>query len=121
MLIQLTETPDLSDPWQTTPNEIHDILRASRTGARRALDITVIPEVIRGRVTNPDFVASYANYYVCNDAVIAAQFVDPYTDSVAKRILQQHYPNREIVMLNVDALGYLDGGIHCATQQHLQL
>ena len=31
--------------------------------------------------------------------------------------LRHHYPGREIVVLNVDPLGELGGGIHCATQQ----
>ena len=31
--------------------------------------------------------------------------------------LARHYPGREIVTLNVDPLGEMGGGIHCATQQ----
>jgi agmatine deiminase len=31
--------------------------------------------------------------------------------------IARHYPDREIVTLDVDALGVLGGGIHCATQQ----
>ena len=64
-----------------------------------------------------DFVASYANYYVCNGAVIAAQFGDEEADRLAVKALQEHYPSREIITLNVDPLGELGGGIHCATQQ----
>ena len=64
-----------------------------------------------------DFVASYANYYVCNGGVIAAQFGDHETDKLAADTLAEHYPGREVVTLNVDALGELGGGIHCATQQ----
>ena len=61
--------------------------------------------------------ASYANFYVCNGAVIGAQFGDRYTDEIAHDALRRHFPGREIVMLNVDPLGELGGGIHCATQQ----
>ena len=64
-----------------------------------------------------DFVASYANFYVCNGAVIAAAFGDQETDEIARATLAAHYPGRQIVMLNVDALGLMGGGIHCATQQ----
>jgi agmatine deiminase len=31
--------------------------------------------------------------------------------------LQDLYPDREVITLNVDTLGELGGGIHCATQQ----
>ena len=38
-------------------------------------------------------------------------------DEKARAILQQLYPDREVVSLNVDPLGEAGGGIHCATQQ----
>jgi agmatine deiminase len=121
ILIQLIDNPDPADPWQTVPHKTHDILRANRAATGRAFDITVIPEPQKRRVKTPDFVASYANYYVCNGAVIAAQFGDPRTDQAAKHALRAHYPDREIVTLNVDILGELGGGIHCATQQQPKL
>lgn len=39
------------------------------------------------------------------------------TDEIAKDALSRHYPGREIVILKVDLLGEMGGGIHCATQQ----
>ena len=111
VLINLPEDPDPTDPFH---------LAAQRTHARlidAGLDFEVIPEPVERRVDHPDFVASYANYYVCNGAVIAAEFGDPGADAIAREALSRHYPGREIVMLNVDPLGELGGGIHCATQQ----
>ncbi|MEN0041899.1 MAG: agmatine deiminase family protein, partial [Pseudomonadota bacterium] len=81
------------------------------------LDVEVIPDPNAPRVRAPDFVASYANYYVCNGAVIAAQFGDRETDAEAQKALSKLYPEREIVTLNVDALGETGGGIHCATKE----
>ena len=92
-------------------NETHDIL------VDAGLDVEVIAEPNRRRVSSVDFVASYANYYACNGAIIAAEFGDPETDAAALDALKRHYPGREAVALNVDALGELGGGIHCATQQ----
>ncbi|MEM7100667.1 MAG: agmatine deiminase family protein [Pseudomonadota bacterium] len=46
-----------------------------------------------------------------------AQFGDKARVEVAANAANQHYPNREIISLNVDALGEIGGGIHCATQQ----
>ena len=57
------------------------------------------------------------NYYVCNGAVIAAEMGDRDTDQIAADALAQAYPGREVVMLNADDLGWIGGGIHCATQQ----
>ena len=81
------------------------------------LDVEVIPEPEKRRVKSFDFVASYANYYACNGAIVAAEFGDPEADEIARNALSRHYPGREIVTLNVDPLGELGGGIHCATQQ----
>ena len=48
---------------------------------------------------------------------MAAEFGDRETDEIARAALARHYPGRDIVMLNVDLLGEMGGGIHCATQQ----
>jgi len=49
--------------------------------------------------------------------VVVAKFGDRETDNIARTALARHNPGREIVTLNVDALGEVGGGIHCATQQ----
>jgi agmatine deiminase len=49
--------------------------------------------------------------------VIAPQFGDRRADAEAREILAALYPGREVVQLNIDALGASGGGIHCATQQ----
>lgn len=111
VLINLPDDPDMSDPFHLAALDTHDALVAA------GLKVDVIAEPTRRRVKSIDFVASYANYYACNGAVIAAQFGDRQADAEAKAALRRHYPGREIVTLNVDALGEVGGGIHCATQQ----
>ncbi len=111
VLINLPDKPDMIDPFHVAALNTHDTLIDAK------LMVDVIPEPNFRRVKSINFVASYANYYVCNGAVIAAQFGDKETDKIAVAALKKHYPNREIVTLNVDALGEVGGGIHCATQQ----
>ncbi len=111
VLINLPDTPDPRDPFQQAALVTHDRL------VEAGFELEVIPEPDRRRVQSPDFVASYANYYTCNGAVIAARFGDPDTDAIAADALARHYPGREIIQLDVDALGEIGGGIHCATQQ----
>ena len=111
VLINLPAEPDKSDPFHMAALDTHDALEAA------GLDVDVIYEPDRRRVKSADFVASYANYYVCNGGVIAAQFGDKQADAEAVAALKRHYPGREIITLNVDPLGELGGGIHCATQQ----
>ncbi|WP_085309728.1 agmatine deiminase family protein [Planktotalea arctica] len=111
VLINLSDNPDWEDPFHVAAYETYDNLKAA------GVDLEVIPEPSYRRVKDVEFVASYANYYACNGAVIAAQFGDAETDEIAREALVRHYPGREIVTLNVDALGEVGGGIHCATQQ----
>lgn len=111
VLMNLPDEPNMDDPFHVAAIETYEILKAE------GLQIDVIPDPVSHRVQEDDFVASYANYFVCNGAVIAAQFGDGETDAIAKKALQKHYPGREVVTLDVDALGYVGGGIHCATQQ----
>lgn len=111
ILMNLPDNPDMSDPFHRAAFATHDELQAS------GLRVEVIPEPVKRRVKSLDFVASYANYYVCNGAVITAQFGDTRTDAIARDALQRHYPGRRIIGLNVDALGEIGGGIHCATHE----
>ena len=111
ILMNLPDRPVRDDPFHQAALHTHDILDGS------GFEIEVIPEPNRRRVRSEDFVASYVNYYVCNGAVISAQFGDRETDAIAADALARHYPGREIVTLNADALGEIGGGIHCATQQ----
>ncbi|KOX19621.1 hypothetical protein ADL06_28690 [Streptomyces sp. NRRL F-6491] len=75
------------------------------------------PDHEKIRSTDPDFLASYANSYLCNDAVISAHFGDRRADTAARATLARPYPDRVIERLNVDRLGTGGGGIHCVTQQ----
>ena len=111
VLINLPDNPDEDDVFHMAALETHDLLKSA------GLLLDVIPEPEYRRVNSLDFVASYVNYYVCNGAVVTAEFGDEESDEAACRALQDHYPGREVVSLNVDALGDIGGGIHCATQQ----
>lgn len=111
MLLNLLSDPDMRNPFHLAALDTHDKLVAEGLG------VEVIYEPNKRRVRSVDFVASYANYYVCNGGVIAAEFGDPEADQAAVDALARHYPDREIVTLNVDPLGEMGGGIHCATQQ----
>lgn len=75
------------------------------------------PDYCKIRSTNADFLASYANYYVCNGAIISGQFGDKAADTAAKASLTKLFPRRVIEQLNIDRLGAGGGGIHCVTQQ----
>ena len=117
VLIQIDDTVDPSDPWSVAAHETLRVLEHARDAAGWALQIIKLPEPQAIRSNAADFVSSYINYYVCNGAVIGAQFGDSETDGAVREILGDLYPDREIIMLNIDSIGESGGGIHCATQQ----
>ncbi len=123
VLIQIGDTVDHDDPWSVAAHETLAVLERARSAQDLPLELIRLPEPDPGkiRVNDPEFVASYANFYVCNGAVIAAQFGDTAADAQARDILAGLYPGRSIVMLDVDPIGEAGGGIHCATQQQPKL
>ncbi|MEU6929595.1 agmatine deiminase family protein [Streptomyces sp. NPDC046374] len=87
------------------------------TGVPMAASKLQGPDYYKIRSTNRDFLASYANYYLCNGAVISGQFGDTAADTAARATLARLYPGRVIEQLDIDRLGTGGGGIHCVTQQ----
>jgi agmatine deiminase len=117
VLIQLPNKVEAGDPFSRAAFETYEILKRQTDARGRKLEIVVIPEAVRTRSREEEFLASYVNYYICNGAVIGAQFGDDRTDQKARETLATLYPEREIVLLDIDPLGEAGGGIHCATQQ----
>jgi len=62
------------------------------------------------------FAPCYLNAYVANGAVIGACFGDAEGDETARSALAKAFPERETVMLRVDAIANGGGGVHCVTQ-----
>ena len=67
---------------------------------------------------NPNlFVNVYANWYLCNGAVLIPRFGDWSADDAGRSLVADLYPGWEVVQLTIDSLAEGGGGIHCATQQ----
>ncbi|WP_067848746.1 agmatine deiminase family protein [Nocardia lijiangensis] len=96
-----------------------DILHSATDVHGRPLRVEVLegPSTVREAFADDDFAAGYINFYVCNGAVIAAEFGDPETDPAARATLERLFPGREVVQIGIDGLAAGGGGIHCTTQQ----
>ncbi|MCX4750080.1 agmatine deiminase family protein [Kitasatospora sp. NBC_01287] len=108
-----------TDIWSNDERQQYQTLSTATDAQGAAIAVSKIqgPNYNRIRSTNPDFVGSYANYYVCNGAVISAQFGDTSADAAARTTLARLFPGRTIEQLNIDYIGAGGGGIHCVTQQ----
>jgi agmatine deiminase len=60
--------------------------------------------------------ASYANFYIANEAVLAPTFNDE-RDRAALGILAELFPTRRIVGIHAVDLVWGLGTLHCLTQQ----
>ncbi|MGW8888544.1 agmatine deiminase family protein [Streptomyces sp. NPDC055749] len=117
-LVQMPLASD-NDAYAKDARRQHQVLSTSRTATGTAMTVAKLqgPDYNRIRSTNQNFLASYANYYLCNGAVISAHFGDAQADRTAKATLARLYPDRVIEQIDIDRLGTGGGGIHCVTQQ----
>ncbi|MFE0462384.1 agmatine/peptidylarginine deiminase [Kitasatospora sp. NPDC058965] len=121
-LVQTPNPADPSDIWSNDEQQQYQILSTATDAQGAGIGVTALqsPDYNLIRATSVNFVDSYANYYVCNGAVISAQFGDTTADANAKRVLRALFPGRTVVQLNIDNLGNQGGGIHCVTQPQPQ-
>jgi agmatine deiminase len=108
---------DSTDPWVAVASRTRQQVERARTVTGTKYNVVEIVQPKSFRGSGSDFLSTYMNYYVCNDAVIAPEFGDKTADRAARQVLQGLFPDREVVQLNIDALAAGGGGIHCATQQ----
>ena len=78
----------------------------------------VIPLPLPRAIKDQDFrfPASYANFYIGNNAVLVPTFNDP-NDRVAQEVLKKCFPGKNIAPIDSRILIKGQGGIHCITQQ----
>ncbi len=117
VLFQLPDEIKEEDPQSAAAFDTYTAVENRKSLQNLNMQLAILPQPFNPRNKNKDFVASYINYYVCNGAIIAPEFGDASADEEVKQILKEIYADREIVMLNVDALGEIGGGIHRATMQ----
>ena len=108
---------DKANPNYDLLQENLEILKSARDAQGRQLEIIemdVLPystELPGRRLATP-----YTNAYVINGAVVTPE-VDPKLDDRGFTILQQAYPDREIVPCRSEWQAVGGGGIGCVTQQ----
>jgi len=112
------ETTVLYHSQENPEHPDHVVSAQVRARLERETGLTLValpaPQVLRDADGWVDY--SYINHYIVNGAVILCAFDDP-NDAVAKGILEQVYPDREIVLVDARPIFARGGGIHCITQQ----
>lgn len=132
--VLLAWTDDQNDPQYEISKENLDYLEGETDAQGRKLEIVKIHvpnpvlitkdeedgvDAVDGtlpRLEGDRLSASYANFYVCNGAVILPIFGDPHDDAAVATI-KECYPDREVVTVYAREILLGGGNVHCITQQ----
>lgn len=118
-------TDDESDPRYPMLKKHYQELQTARTESGKTLTPVPLPLPRHGvyRVTprkDKDLSALtdsvYSNYLVANRTVLVPVFGNA-NDDRAKRIISEHFPDREVIGIDCVALNEDGGALHCVTQQ----
>jgi agmatine deiminase len=114
-IVYITEK-DENDENYLSLKRIEEILKKAR--GPNGKPFLLIPLPMPRKITDNNFhlPASYANFYIGNNAVLLPAFNDP-NDKVAQSILKTCFPQKNIVPIDSQVLIKGQGGIHCITQQ----
>ena len=110
-------------------NDVHDgtttqshlqILRQATNAQNQAFWIVLLDhptQLPKAACKNPEFCASYVNFYMANGIVLIPKFGDMLADQKALTTFQNEFPNHSILPIEIDGIAAGGGGIHCVTQQ----
>lgn len=132
-VVCLSWCDDPADPQYAVSRDAEARLKGTRDAKGRAIEVFRIPmptpmfyteeeaagiDHVTGmnRQAGERLAASYVNFYIANDAIIAPSFCVP-TDAPAREVLTGLFPDRQIVMIPTREILLGGGNIHCITQQ----
>lgn len=110
------------DDWQVPSSDVTK-LYAAKNKSGVAYNFVKLPlsknNVVTAYGKNLGYKGSYINYYIANTRVLVPNYNDP-NDAVANQMIQNLYPGRTVVGIDVRNLYENGGMIHCVTQQQPQ-
>lgn len=112
--------PDARSPHYRALAENNERLQDLRTPSGSRVEIIPLPmprPLVAKEWRLEQLPASYANFLICNGAVIVPVFHQPKEDDRALGILREAFPGRRVVGIDARRLVIEGGAIHCITQQ----
>lgn len=93
-------------------------LRTFRTLAGKPYRLLALPMADKIMEEGERLPATYANFLVLNGAILYPTYNQPENDKCAGKVLQEAFPNHEIVGIDCRALIKQHGSLHCVTMQY---
>ncbi|MSR31788.1 MAG: agmatine deiminase family protein [Gemmataceae bacterium] len=105
-----------SDPNYEPLRENHQRLAGMSDSRGKKLEVIKLPMPGPVEFAGQRLPASYANFYIANQVVLAPTFNDP-NDRVALNTLEELFPGRQVVGIHALDLLWGLGTLHCLSQQ----
>lgn len=115
-VVVLAYEPDPADENHRRSHDNFQRLASARDASGEPLHVVTLPFPRAVMMDGQRLPASYANFYIANQAVLVPTFNDP-NDRVALNLLAELFPDREIVGIHALDLVWGLGTLHCLTQQ----
>jgi agmatine deiminase len=115
-VVLFESNPDPRDPHSRILKENLTCLRSQTDAKGRSFEVIPLEEAIEAEVTSNVFCRSYINFYIVNGGVIVPAY-GVAGDARASATIQSAFPDRKVVMVQVNAIAAGGGAIHCITQE----
>jgi len=93
-----------------------DAMAGQTDALGRSIELAVIPDAEMAESDHEKFCRSYVNSYLVNGGVVMPSYGIA-EDGLVRETWQELFPDREVTLVNIDAIAEGGGGIHCITQQ----
>lgn len=106
-----------ADVWSRSADQAKSVLKGATDARGKKIEVIELSQPDPDRITGRGdaFVSSYMNFYIGGKGVYLPRFGDARADDRARQVMKEHFPDREIVSVKIDAIASGGGGIHCAT------
>ena len=116
--IAYVQCTDSQDEHYEALHQMEAQLRTFRTADGEPYRLLPLPMPAPIVVDGERLPATYANFLIMNKAVLYPTYAQPDNDLRAKQVLQEAFPDREIVGIDCRALIKQHGSLHCVTMQY---
>ena len=116
--IDYVQCTDTQDEHYEALHQMEEQLKTFRTLNGNPYRLLALPMVDKIEEEGERLPATYANFLIMNDAVLYPTYRQPENDQRAKEVLQEAFPEYEIVGIDCRTLIKQHGSLHCVTMQY---
>lgn len=116
--IAYVKCEDPNDEHYEALHAMEEQLKSFRTPAGEPYRLLALPMADKVEDDDERLPATYANFLIMNEAILYPTYCQPENDRKAGEVLQQAFPNHQIVGIDCRALIRQHGSLHCVTMQY---